>query len=601
MFCMNCGTQLESAISVCPYCMESLQETFVNIKCANREKLVQLCPDINTIINIEFMGRKESFDLHYSRLINTYRFFEKLLNRNKSEFTKNIIKIQDFDKNYVDKLISLAMKDLKKTALLAEAFFYNQKVKQTCESIYEKYVEILNHQFEEIRAIINELINQKIEYQYNRTKEYQRKMENNYKTRWVGYGIKGSVQASLLNAETSILTGTANTMGYISSIVASNIKDNQMKSQIINSKEFRCIVLERYTYAMQEILEWNCKKIDKKLSVSLFGGELQKRAEAEIECFKKKIPKKELIHKFYEILLYNPYCLKLYVKIYSVLEEVTSKDILAVVTRIGNEENIKYLLMQEDVHKIKQCTSFLDDSEEVSKKKFQDLKKLAGKNFAYNDCELATSNIVCDYKDKYVRNWFQGVGNNIRNTVGHYSYGDVASSIQWERAENNSAYAYMVYCVYETNASNLKYDIYSKKQLLEENKGLQNQIKNGNKSAICVWAALNVKFSIAHKKPVSKYAEIIWKLSDQGNALAMSLAGEWLDKGIADCSENKYIADMLFRMAMLQGNPYAISYIGYYYQNGLAGYPKDKNFANDLFDLSIEVPLSRKQKGKKGD
>lgn len=80
-----------------------------------------------------------------------------------------------------------------------------------------------------------------------------------------------------------------------------------MKSQIINSKEFRCIVLERYTYAMQEILEWNCKKIDKKLSVSLFGGELQKRAEAEIECFKKKIPKKELIHKFYEILLYNPY------------------------------------------------------------------------------------------------------------------------------------------------------------------------------------------------------------------------------------------------------------------------------------------------------
>lgn len=52
MFCMNCGTQLESAISVCPYCMESLQETFVNIKCANRKKLVQLCPDINPKIHV---------------------------------------------------------------------------------------------------------------------------------------------------------------------------------------------------------------------------------------------------------------------------------------------------------------------------------------------------------------------------------------------------------------------------------------------------------------------------------------------------------------------------------------------------------------------
>lgn len=56
-------------------------------------------------------------------------------------------------------------------------------------------------------------------------------MENNYKTRWIGGGygiagaIRGSLEASMMNAGASILTGMASTAGYISSNVIANSVD----------------------------------------------------------------------------------------------------------------------------------------------------------------------------------------------------------------------------------------------------------------------------------------------------------------------------------------------------------------------------------------
>lgn len=599
MFCSHCGTYLEKELEICPYCRESQQGSIEDIEYYNKEKLKQICPDINDLVSFDFMGYKYSFDLCYSRLINTYRFFEKLLYINKEDFVENMVTIQDFDVNYADKLYILAMDSLNKTALLAEALFRREHIQQDYDKIYKSYQNIIQPLFQKVGQEIKEMDKQKAEYDRSRTNKYQEKMENNYKTRWIGGGfgiagaIRGSLQASMMNAGTSMLTGVASTAGYISSSVIANSEERKRRLKRFNSESFRVEIAEYYTYALKKILEWNCEVIDKELSTKLFKGELQKRAKEEVTNLKKSLPQEELIQKCCGILSYNPYYEDVYVCMYKNIKGVTSKDIISLASNFfGNTFGIKYAFMQSDMNSIEKCTCSLDDMEEMSQKKFKNLQKLAKKNLGYGDFDLATTEIACDYKDKYVRNWFQAGGYKIRDTVGYRNKEEI-SPIRWDYAETNAAYAYSLYSVYEKVAMEYENVKDNGKILLDENQDLQQQIQHGNKTAICIWAALHARYAISKNKSASKYMEVVWKLSAQGNSLAMSLVGEWLDEGTADYPENKYIADMFFRLSMLQGNPYAISYIGCYYKCGYAGYPKDVAFANELFNLAIEVPLSR--------
>ena len=474
MFCVHCGTYLEREISICPYCREALREALDDIEFHNKEEIKKLCPDINAAVNIEFMGYKNSFDSQYSRIINTYKFFEKLLYRNKTEFVKNMVKIQEFDDFYVEKLISLAMNDLKRTALLAEALFHIENFYIKYDTICRKYEDILKEQFKEIESELKIIREEKAKVHGEIANNYQKKMDNNYETRWVGGGfgitgaIMGGIQASLMNAGVAALTGAMSTVGFVSSIAASNIRDRNMRSKIFNSEMFRIYVTEKYSYAMQEILIWNCEKIHKELASSLFRGELYNRAKAESRILTQEMPKEQLIQKFCEILQLNPYYLNIYTQIYVYLEEVTSKDIIELVSYIGNEINVKYLLMQADENLIKENTSFLDDSKQVAINKFHNLQKLSEKNMAYCDYELATSKIACMFKDRYVRNWFQAVGLEIRKTVGYYNYKD-ALPVRWDYAEHNAAYAYTLYEIYLQHATNEKFNVASQKELLIEN------------------------------------------------------------------------------------------------------------------------------------
>lgn len=596
MYCTNCGTYLEKFISVCPYCKELIEHD-------NIEELKLLCPDINTIVKIEFMGQEVSFTQQYSKIINTYKFFEKVLYRNKMEFAQKMIEIQDFGTKYVDKLVSLAMDSLKKTALLAEVIFNGEHIQLEYEEICKEYKHILEDGFAEVRLLIEGLEQQKMERTMYSMEEYRKNMNSSQKTRWVGGGfgiersILGSLQASLMNAGTNMLAGVATTAGHMISKAMMDNSDKKMRAEIFNSGVFRTGVMEIYVNAMQEILAWNCQKIDNILFKSLFGGKNQKSAEKEIRGLGKLMPQEECVQEICRILLIDPYCFDIYVYIYKYFKEITSAGVLSIASNFGGILSVKYLLMQEDANLIQKCTNYLEDSEQVSQKKFCKLQEIVNRNVAYTDFELATTKIACDCKDSYVRNWFQAEGTKYRNVVGKFNCRDVVP-ICWDEAEENAVYAYMVYNAFEELAKGDKYNIMSRKTLLDKNEGLLARIKEGNKVAICIWATLYTKYAIADKKPYLKYAEVVYKLAGQSDALALSLIGEWFDKGIAGLHKNKYIAEIYFRRAMMLGNPYAIAYIGYYYQQGWAGYPEDKDFADDLFNLTIEVPLSMNRKTK---
>lgn len=603
MFCIYCGTYLERDVSVCPYCRESLREALDDIEFYNKKEIKKMCPDINSVVCVEFMGHTYSFDLQYSRIINSYLFFEKILYRNKGEFVKNMATIQRFDEFYVEDLISLAMKDLGKTALLTEALLNKEGIRIKYDTICAKYKGFLEKQFEEVKDALTAVREDRVREHQEIANQYRNKMGNNYETRWVGGGfgvkgtIKGGIQASLMNAGVSAMTGVISTAGFISSIAASNIQDMRKKSRLFNSDAFRVYIAEKYAYAMQDILIWNCKNIDNELVSSLFGGALYKRAETQSRVLTQEAPKEIKLQQFCDILLMNPYYINNYLYLYQNLEEITSKDLTELVSGIGNEINVKYLLMQADEKLIKESTSFLDDTKQTSTDKFHKLQKLSEKNQAYCDYELASAKIACMFKDRYVRNWFQSAGMEIRKTVGYYDERAVFP-VRWDDAEHNAAYVYTLYNVYLKAAARENYCASSEKKLLIENSRLLEQIKCGNKAAICIWAAMYAEYSIVHKKNASKYTEIVWNLANQQNALAMSLIGEWFDQGTTDYPKNEYIAEMYFRMAMLQGNPYAIAYIGYYYMLGKAGYPRDDNFAGELLNLADEVPFSRSKRGK---
>ncbi len=604
MFCVHCGTYLEESVETCPYCLQSQLEAIKDMEYYNKEKLMELCPDINELVSFEFRGYEHTFDKRYSRIINTYRFFERLLFINKAEFVERMVRIQEFDKSYAEKLCSLAMEGFRKIALLTEALFRKECIGKDYDEICKTYKDIIQLQFRKIELEIYELDRQKMIYDDNRTSEYRSKMENNYKTRWIGGGygvsgaIRGSLQASMMNAGTSMMTGTAKTIGYISSNVIANREDRNARSNRFNSEAFRIEVAQNYTYALSKILQWNCGVIDKDLSASIFSKDLQKRAKKELNNLNINMSSEELIQKCCSILSYNPYYEDVYVYMYEHIHDITSKEIISLASSFwGNTLGLRYAFMQNDVDLIKMCRCSLDDMEETSQKKFKDLRMLARKNWGYGDWELATTAIACCYKDNYVRNWFQAGGYRIRSTVGYRNKSDI-SPIRWDYAEENAAYAYTLYSVYEEVAMQNENISDTGKALLDENQNLQQQIKKGNKTAICIWAALHAKYAILKRKSASKYTEVVWKLANKGDALAMAIVGEWFDQGTSDYPENKYVADMFFRLAMLQGNPYAIAYIGYYYKCGYAGYPSDRVFANELFDLSIEVPLSRDKRAK---
>lgn len=75
MFCSHCGTYLERDLEICPYCREGQQGAIEDIESHNKEKLKQICPDINNLVTFNFMGYKYTFDSCYSRFINAYRFW----------------------------------------------------------------------------------------------------------------------------------------------------------------------------------------------------------------------------------------------------------------------------------------------------------------------------------------------------------------------------------------------------------------------------------------------------------------------------------------------------------------------------------------------
>jgi len=594
---------LERVMSVCPYCKEFLHDALYDMEYDNIEELKLLCPDINAVVRIEFMGQRLSFTQQYSKLINTYKFFEKVLDRNKMEFNQNMIRVQDFGINYVDKLISLAMDGLRKAALLAEVLFNGNHIQMKYEEICREYKYILEAGFVEIRLLVEGLEQQKIEYDKFSMEEYKEKMANSQKTRWVGGGfgiegaILGSLQASLMNAGTNMLAGVATTAGHMVTQAMVNSSDKKVRSEIFNSKVLRAGIMEIYANAMQEILAWNCRKIDNELFDSLFDGENQRYAEMKSHALERLTSQEERVQEICKILMINPYCLDLYISIYRSFKGITSAEILSIVSNFGGELAVKYLLMREDTNLLQECTSYLEDSKEVSGEKFCKLQKLVNRNQVYMDFELAATKMVCDCKDSYMRNWFQAEGAKYRSTIGHFNRRDVVP-VRWDEAENNVVYAYMVYSAYDELAKGDKYSIMGQNALLNKNKELLARIKEGNKMSICIWAALHTKYAVANRKPYLKYAEIVYKLAEQDNALAISLIGEWFDEGIAGFRKNKYIADIYFRRAMILGCPYAIAYIGYYYQKGWAGYPADEDFADDLFNLTIEVPLSKNRKAR---
>lgn len=587
MYCIYCGTHLEKELDICPYCGEVLFDALRDIDFSNREKLKQWCPDINTIVRAKFMGYEGSFSLQYSRVINMYKFFEGILYRNKENFMRNVVKIQDFSIHYVEAITQLAKKDLQKTALLAEVLFQEEGINVTYKKICGVYCNFLNSHFREIDEIIKEIEKQKAEGDVKRTDKYQEKMKNNYKTRWVGGGfgmagaLKGSIDATLMNAGASIGTGVASTVGYLSSVVFANIAEGKIKSDLFNSPEFRMELEGMYMQAMHEILLWNCKQIDEKLSISLFQGELYDCVGAHIKNTFKNVSSEQMIKGFFDNFLLNPYYPDLYVHIYESSENITSKDILELVSNVGNENELKYLFLISDENVIINCKSHIDDTEEDAKKKLQALQDLSKRNSVYTELEFAEFEVVCEYKNEYMRNWFQAVGRK--------------KPVRWYKARGANT-DYTIYRAYEQQVSVNNYDKNKREELLLKNDKLLGQIKAGDKLAICIWAVLNTQYSIAHKEPESKYKEIVWKLAVEGNTLAMSFIGEWIAQGKAGFSKNEYLAEMFFRMAALRGNPYAISYIGYYCKCGKAGYRKDESFAEDLFNLTMEVPLSKKRK-----
>lgn len=598
MKCNVCGSEIDGIVGLCPYCFSNLYTDAEQLEKEKISFLMESCPDLSKEYKGKLLDVDIIFDRDYSQIINANLFLSSMFECDQERFAQKIMEFKSVD-TYVDDVIKVAKEIISDSAYMITALLQKNEIEISRKDVYTLCSQSIDIYMSGIDSIINSGDETRDKKNNDLTKKFQNEMANPeyIKFMGIGYGMKGamdaSIQSSLLNAGSRLVSDTASIAMYTLGVAFNNISLNLKKKELIKSEDFINYVIKLFKVSEGEIACKINRKINENLFVKLFGkNSVEKNRIKQIK--KMKIDKKEKTHRIIEVLKDSPFYLEGYQELYSVLEETRGSEILKYVNDLIYKSNIETMLMSLDAAQISRCAYAANDSYNQALEKLKTLHNISQQGSAYNNYLFSEDPNAKMLKNYLIRNWKRCVSENITNLSIYFKDVHMLEE-DWNRADGSILYATALFQKYLTlyEACKTASDIEKFEEIVQKN--LDN-CKNKSTSAKCIWADMGMRISIWTKKDYTKFWDTLIEESDQANSLALSIIGIWCEQGHKLESKNTEKAEVYFRNALLQGNPIAISYIAKMYKYGTNGYPKDVQFSKELFTLVRYTPVAIKER-----
>ena len=622
MYCPYCGAKINIHLQECPYCRADINEAVAHEKKRIADKLAADLPDFSRISSSEFSFGENTiqFSESYIKLVSIKKFFDSITVTNLKDFSVRISRLRNYNL-YVKAIDRTAYELMERSAVIASELLKQFGMETTAKELLDGFpYSFYDNTITEIESAMREIDG----YNSGATKAAIDEFSSNFGKRnvnWVGGGfgikgaIKGTVQASILNAGATAVHSAGSILSFGISSVKNSISAANLKNKFMEDSELQKFICNGFKYCCNNFAMYICYLADREAmeKAAQYREDCKKRFEDVSDSYvrgKKDASENEINELHQKMIKLDCDCIEKYpfeISYYENLYGMTVGDEKIKAFKLAEaafdltQNAIGFLNYDWDM--IDQNSYALDDEPEDAEKKIAALMRLAEAIPLYSRpkyAELVTnsnsSSNIRVLRDNLIRCWLQ-IDKMPRLTelleiMDEY----LKSKEKWTYAQKYPELACHWYMEIRGKLGSFKLSV---ARFLKNCESLVAGIKAGSEISKRIYTYVYTEYLIANNMEYNHYIELVNSYAINGDALASAVLGEWYNRGIGKITKNEYIAEQYYRRALIGYNTLGIANIGIFYKYGKAGYKKDTALAEEMlmYAAGLNIPVARIELG----